>query len=348
MRPSASGVSRTRSAPKRSRSPSVARNTPPSAPTSSPNTSTDASSAMARASARLTAWTRVISGMAASPARQVERRLALLDEVLRQALIGEIEHRLGVLRRRCKISLGGALDRQRDLCEQLLLVRLAPHAGGDEVVAQPRDRLVRPARAHFRTAAIAARIVGGGMIAEAISQRLNQMRTAARPRLGDRALDRLADGDDVVAVDLLAFEARRDRLLRQGLRRRLLGEGHRDRPAVVVDDEHDRQVPHPRGVERLGDIALRGRTVAKDTHGDPFLAPQLEGEPDAYRVRRVCCDRNADGKILACLGKVAAALVAAPEQEQLDRAAAAPELRAVLAEAWQQHVFRAHCAGDPN
>src|SRR5215467_4353798 len=117
MSPSASGVSRTRSAPKRSRSPSVARNTPPSAPTSSPNTSTEASSDIARASARLTAWTRVISGMTASPTRQVERRLALLDEILRQALVGEIEHRLGRLRRRGKIGLGGPFDRQRNLAE---------------------------------------------------------------------------------------------------------------------------------------------------------------------------------------------------------------------------------------
>src|SRR5215472_804336 len=306
MSPSASGVSRTRSAPKRSRSPSVARNTPPSAPTSSPNTSTDASSAMARTSARLTAWTRVISGMTASLTRQVERHLALVGEVLRQVLVGEIEHRLGRLRRRRKIGLSGPFDRQRDFGEQLLFVGLAPHAGGDEIVAQARDRLFGPARTDFGSAAIAARIIGGRMIAKAIGQRLDQMRTAAGASLGDGALDGFTNGNHVIAVDLLALEARRDRLLRQGLRRRLLGEGHRDRPAVVVDDEHDRQAPHPRGVERLGDITLRGRTVTKDTHGDPFLAPQLEGEPDAYRVRRVCCDRNADGKILACLGKVAA------------------------------------------
>src|SRR5262249_17973420 len=153
------------------------------APTSSPSMSTDASSAMARASARLTAWTRVISGIAASPTRQVERCLALFGQILRQALVGEIEHRVRALRRRCKISPGSALDRQRDFGEQLLLIRLAPHPGGDEMVAQPGDRLFRPACAHFRAAAIAACIVGRRMITEAISQRLDQMRTAARPRL---------------------------------------------------------------------------------------------------------------------------------------------------------------------
>src|SRR5215471_10013283 len=127
MTPSASGVSSTRSGPKRSRSPSVARNTPPSAPTSSPSTRTEASSAIARASARLTAWTSVISGIAASLARQIERHPALLGKILWQAFIGEVEHRLGPLSRRRKISLGGSLDRQRDLGQELLLVRLAPH-----------------------------------------------------------------------------------------------------------------------------------------------------------------------------------------------------------------------------
>src|SRR6516162_7114907 len=117
MSPSASGVSRTRSAPKRSRRPSVARNTPPSVPTSSPSTRTEASSAIARVSARLTAWTSVISGIATSPTRQAEGGLALLGKILWQAFIGEVEHRLGPLRRRRKIGLGGSLDRQRDLGE---------------------------------------------------------------------------------------------------------------------------------------------------------------------------------------------------------------------------------------
>src|SRR5215469_2638584 len=346
MSPSASGVSRTRSAPNRSSRPSVARNTPPSAPTSSPSTRTEASSAIARPSARLTAWTSVISGIAASLARQVERRPALLGKIPWQAFIGEVEYRLDRLRRRRKIGLSSAFDRQRDFAEQLLLVRLAPHPSGNEIVAQSRDRLFRPARTDLRAAAIAARIVGGRVIAEAIGQRLDQMWTATRPGFGDRALDGFTNGDDVVAVDLLAFEACRDRLLRQGLRGGLLRDGHRDRPPVVVDHEHDRQVPHRGGVERLGDVALRGRAVAENADGDPFFLPQLKRERDADGVRRVGCDRNANREILTSFGEIASALVAAPVQEQLDRTDAAPELRPMLTEARQQHVFRAHCAGN--
>src|SRR5262249_56631587 len=58
-----SGVSITRSVPKRCCSPTVARNTPPFTPTSSPSTITFGSSRIARLSARLTASTNVDSGM---------------------------------------------------------------------------------------------------------------------------------------------------------------------------------------------------------------------------------------------------------------------------------------------
>src|SRR5215471_9843305 len=172
------------------------------------------------------------------------------------------------------------------------------------------------------------------------------MRAAACPRLGERPLYRLVHRDDIVAVDLLALDAGGYGLLRQGFGGSLLHDGQRDRPAVVVDHEYDRQLPHPGDIERLGDIALRGRAVAEDADGDALLAPQLEGQRDTDRMRRVRPDRHADREILASLGEIAAPLVAAPEKEELDRADTAPQLRAVLAEARQQQIFRPHRTGD--
>src|SRR5207245_30508 len=102
---SASGVSSTRSGPKRCRRPSVARNTPPSAATSSPRTRTAPSSAMARASARLTACTRLISDIPTSLPLGGERRAALLHEILRQRLVGEVEARFRALRRRRPLAV---------------------------------------------------------------------------------------------------------------------------------------------------------------------------------------------------------------------------------------------------
>ena len=57
------GVSITRWGPKRCCRPAVARKTPPLMPTSSPNTTTLGSSSIARARAKVTASTRVTSGM---------------------------------------------------------------------------------------------------------------------------------------------------------------------------------------------------------------------------------------------------------------------------------------------
>ena len=53
-------------------------------------------------------------------------------------------------------------------------------------------------------------------------------------------------------------------------------------------------------------------------------------------------DRNADRKVLAWPGVIAAALVAAPVEQQLDHADAAQELGSLLAERWQQEVLRPH------
>src|SRR5690348_411124 len=72
MPASASGVSTQRFSPKRSRSPAVARNTPPARPTSSPITMTDSSRASSTCSASFTASTRSLSVIETFP--QVRRR----------------------------------------------------------------------------------------------------------------------------------------------------------------------------------------------------------------------------------------------------------------------------------
>src|SRR5918994_4275416 len=146
MASSARGVSITRSRPKRSSRPCVARNTPPLTPTSSPSTTTHSSSAMARASAMVTAPTRVTSGMVVSPAGR--GRSALLGQRPRQLRVQIVEHRLGRLRLRLQIALDRRIDLAVDLLDQALLVRLGPDCGIDQVGAQARDRIRRPTLAH--------------------------------------------------------------------------------------------------------------------------------------------------------------------------------------------------------
>jgi hypothetical protein len=90
---SASGVSITRSGPKRACNPTVARNTPPFTPISSPRSTTSGSCSLAWTRAILTACTRLISAMAASAVgRETLGLSALLQEGFRQRRVEMIEH----------------------------------------------------------------------------------------------------------------------------------------------------------------------------------------------------------------------------------------------------------------
>src|SRR5437588_12397393 len=150
IRSSASGVSNTRSDPKRCCNPTVARKTPPFTPTSSPSTMTESSCAISHASARFTASTRLISAMVNPvPVGGAPRLVALLRERCGQRRVEVIEHVLGL--RRGRRFVGG--DLARDLVGAFALQRLfpplVPHARARDVFAKPRDGLGAPRRAHL-------------------------------------------------------------------------------------------------------------------------------------------------------------------------------------------------------
>src|SRR5437762_2786893 len=122
MPASASGVSTQRFAPKRSRRPAVARNTPPARPTSSPITSTSGSRSSSTCNASLTASTSVSSA----------------TEVLRRVDVRVCEHQLRVGRR---LRLRGG-----DACAHQVL-RLLARRRDHLVVDQPeplQEPLVLP------------------------------------------------------------------------------------------------------------------------------------------------------------------------------------------------------------
>src|SRR5207248_9019188 len=92
---------------------------------------------------------------------------------------------------------------------------ISPSASGVQPGAKAQDRLFFPLRRELLGAAIARRVVRRGVVAEAIGQRFQQSWAAAAARALHRAPDRVAHGDQIVAVDLLAGDAGGDRLLRQ-------------------------------------------------------------------------------------------------------------------------------------
>src|SRR5439155_15765703 len=213
---SASGVSRTRSAPKRFCSPAVARKTPPLTPTSSPSTTTSGSSCIARASARLMASTNVASGIV------VSREFAALRGIdLGQICIEVIEHGLRPARCCCQIASGGRLDALMAFGRELLLIPFAPDFLGDEIGPQPRDRLLFPTRLDFLGRTVACRVVGGRMVAEPVGNRLDEAGAVGVTGGGNGLFSRGAHRHNVIPVDLLTGEACGDRLLCQRFASRL-------------------------------------------------------------------------------------------------------------------------------
>src|SRR3954471_20834494 len=118
---SASGVSTQRSGPKRSRSPAVARKTPPARPTSSPMTSTDSSRPSSTWNPSLIASTIESSGIAKDPPQLGEIR----TERRRRVDVRVLEHQPGI---------GGRLGLGRG--------DAGPHQLGRLVADRPREVVV--------------------------------------------------------------------------------------------------------------------------------------------------------------------------------------------------------------
>src|SRR5258708_23755347 len=229
IKSSDSGMSITRSGPKRCCRETVARNTPPFTPTSSPSTITLGSSCIARASARLTASTSVDSGMGA-PIQLV----ALGGVGPGKFRIKVIEHRLRRTWPDCQVPFRRRVDLLLTLAHELFLLRLAPCPLADEIRTQPCNRLLLPAPLNLLGRAIAPRVIRGGVVAEPVGHRLDEAR--ALPVAGSR--NRLRGGGahryDVVAVHLFPCKAGSDRLLRQRFGGRLQLQRHGYGPLIVV------------------------------------------------------------------------------------------------------------------
>ena len=102
-----------------------------------------------------------------------------------------------------------------------------------------------PAGLDFVLAAVAARVVGGGVVVQAIGHdSITLPPSPLRARLIAWS-HRLAHRDEVVAVHLQAVQAGGDALLRQRLGAGLRLARHRDRPAVVDHAQHQRQLYAP-------------------------------------------------------------------------------------------------------
>src|SRR4051812_16788768 len=174
---SARGVSTQRSGPKRSRSPAVARKTPPARPTSSPITRMESSRSISVWSASFTASTSVLLG------------------------IGVPGDQLGV---RLRKGFGGCDARPHRL-ERLAPRRFSDLVGEDpdpaQVALEAAETLVPALRLHSLRVDVRARIVGSRVGGAPVRDRFDERRALARAGALDGLTRRLVDRQDVPAVD---------------------------------------------------------------------------------------------------------------------------------------------------
>src|SRR5690348_7082305 len=186
---SASGVSTQRLSPKRSRSPAVARKTPPARPTSSPSTRTFSSRASSTWKASLIAST---ISRSAIPA---------LAEIRRRIDVGVLEDEVGI---GVGLRLGGG-DAGTHQLERLVPDRrvevVAEDAEPAQVALVAAEALVPLLLLDALEVDVDARVVGGRVRRRAIRDRFDERRAAAAARALDRLARRLEDGEHVAAVD---------------------------------------------------------------------------------------------------------------------------------------------------
>src|SRR6266566_6808831 len=219
---SASGVSTQRFSPNRSRSPAVARKTPPARPTSSPITITVSSRASSTWSASFTASTRNFSAIPA------------LAEIRRRKDVGVLEDELGI-----RVGFGFRLgDALPDQLERLVLDhlrgRVVEHAEAAEIRVVAADALVALLLLDAVEVDVRGRVVGGRVRSRSVRDRLDERRPASCAGALDRLPRRLVHREHVPAVHAHAGHPVADGLVGERLGARLRLERRRDRPLVFV------------------------------------------------------------------------------------------------------------------
>ena len=208
------------------------------------------------------AWSRPVH----RAALQGERGGALRQQVRRRIGVEVVEHRLDRLHRRVEVGVDLLVDALAALVGPGLLFRFAPHALRDQVGAQARNRIARPGGLHFVVVAVAARVVGGGVVVQAVGEELDHAAAFAVASALGGAAHAFEHGEQVVAVDLQAVQAAGQALLRQRLGAGLRRARHRDRPAVVDHAQHQRRGVGAGGIQRGVEVGLRRTAVAAAGH----------------------------------------------------------------------------------
>src|SRR5271169_6663209 len=197
-------MSTQRSAPKRSRSPAVARNTPPERPTSSPSTITESSRASSTWNASLIASimnSRLIRPHSSDiPSEDAAQFGELGRERRRRIRVRVLEDEADVrVRQRLRLRDPGAHHLERLRLDRRFQV-VAEHAEPLQIALVAAETLVPLLLLNPLEIDVRARIVRRAVRRGAVTDRLDERRTAAAARALDRLARRLEHGEHVAAV----------------------------------------------------------------------------------------------------------------------------------------------------
>jgi hypothetical protein len=153
--------------------------------------------------------------MRASPTQW--RLLALRQHVRRHVAVEVVEHRLDRLHRGFQVRVDLDIDQLAAFLDPGLLLRLVPQALVGQVLAQAQERFLLPGGLHFVLAAVAAGVVGGGVVVQAIGHEFDDAAALAAARAFVCAAHGFQHRDQVVAIHLQAMQAAGQAFLRQRL-----------------------------------------------------------------------------------------------------------------------------------
>ncbi len=158
------------------------------------------------------------------------------------------------------------------------------------------------------------------MHAQPIRHRLDERRHAVLPRPLHRFLRRHIHRQRIIPVDLNPIKPVRQRLLRNRLGSRLRMQRNRNRPLIILTEENDRQLVHPREVHGLMKVTFARRPVPEVTQHRVLLPAYLHPPRQTHRVRNLRRDRHRDRQIVHPFRRRTTLLITTPKpQHRLQR-----------------------------
>ena len=277
MLASASGELKTRVLPKVRCRPCVTLKTPPlpdthSSAASRLQSATSSPKTTMRGIARHFVLQRAIDRRDHRVGLAFARRLAL-ESARRRIDVGRVDVELdGVASgfSACDRAFGRVVHLALDLLVQRLELGLAGESFGLQELGQPHDRIARGFLGPLVRRLVEPLVVRERVRIGTGDLRVHERRAlAARARRRPRAAARRSWSRKSVPSMLWTKSPGNDATsLRDVAARRLHFDRHRDRVAVVFDEEDHRQLSEAGGVQRLPELAFAGRAVAERQVGD--------------------------------------------------------------------------------